>query len=237
MEILVVNDDGINSYGIKLLASKLIKYGNVTAIAPDKQRSAASHSINVLAPLKLEKTEPIYEGVLSYKTDGTPVDCVILATGALNRSFDIVFSGINNGLNIGTDIIYSGTVAAAREAYIEGMASVAISTDRRFDIVESEIDEILDMIFNKKMYSKDYTININFPTKDFDRSKGIKYAIQGKKRFKTTYTLKDGAYVVLKDEITYDDNPLTDAYLSLKGYTTITFLDVNLTKEKVDNLF
>lgn len=237
MEILVVNDDGIESYGIKLLASKLIKYGNVTAIAPDKERSAASHSINIISPLSLDRVEDIYPNVTSYKTNGTPVDCVRLATGALNKHFDIVFSGINNGLNIGTDIIYSGTVAAAREAYIEGMASVAVSCDRKFDIVLKEIDEILDLVFNKNLYSKDHTVNINFPIHEFEESKGIKYAIQGKKRFKTTYELKNGAYVVLKDEITYDDNPLTDAYLSLKGYTTITFLDVNLSKEISDNLF
>ncbi len=238
MEILVVNDDGIKAEGIKLLCSKLLKYGNVTAIAPDGERSASSHSINIKKPLSLNRLEDIYPNVASYETNGTPADCVRLATGALNKEFDIVFSGVNFGLNIGTDIIYSGTCAGAREAYIEGMASIAISADRRFDIVEAEIDDLLKMIFDKKLYSKDYSLNINFPINKFDRSVGIKFTKQGRKRFKTTYQeSEDGMYVVLKDEITYDTNPDTDAYLSLRGYTTITFLDVNLSKEIDLDLF
>jgi len=232
MEILVVNDDGINAEGIKILASKLLKYGNVTVLAPNGERSASSHSINIKKPLIIEDVEPIVLGTKCYQTNGTPADCVRLATGALGLDFDIVFSGINYGLNIGTDIIYSGTCAAAREAYIEGLASVAISCDRRFDIVLNEIDDLLKLIFEEKLYSKDYSININFPNHDFEKSKGIKYTKMGKKRFKTTYMKNDeGQYVVLKDEILYDIDTNTDAYLSLNGYTTITFLDANLTKE------
>ncbi len=238
MEILVTNDDGIYAEGIRILAMKLSHYGNVTALAPDSERSASSHSINIRKPLTIEKVTDIFPGVESYQTNGTPADCVRLATGALNKKFDLVVSGINNGLNIGTDIIYSGTCAAAREAYIEGIPSMAISCDRRFDIVINEIDNLLKKIFDQKMYSKNYTLNINFPIDKFDKSKGFKFAIQGKKRFQTTYTkAPDGSYVVLKDEITYDDDPKTDAYLSLNGYTTITFLNANLSEEIDLDLF
>lgn len=233
MNILVVNDDGINAEGIKILTEKLLKYGNVYVLAPDKERSAASHSINIVSPLLIEEVKPIVKGCKCYKTDGTPVDCVRLANGGLGLDFDIVFSGINYGLNIGTDIIYSGTCAAAREAYIEGLAAVAISCDRRFDIVKEEIDDILNLIFNDKLYSKDYYLNINFPIHDYQRSKGIKFTKMGKKRFKTTYMKNDkGFYEVIKDEILYDVDLDTDAYLSLNGYTTITFLDANLNYKK-----
>ncbi|MBR4496424.1 MAG: 5'/3'-nucleotidase SurE [Acholeplasmatales bacterium] len=238
MEILLVNDDGINALGLKLLAKRLLKYGNVTVLAPDGERSASSHSINIKKPLTIEEVEPIVVGVKCYQTNGTPADCVRLATGALGREFEIVFSGVNYGLNIGTDVIYSGTCAGAREAFIEGIPSVAISCDRRFDIVENEIDNLLDLIFYKKIYSKDYSLNINFPVHDFEKSKGIKFVKMGKKRFKTTYMKNDeGLYVVLKDEILYDIDPLTDAYLSLNGYTTITVLDANLSKEIDLDLF
>ncbi len=102
-----------------------------------------------------------------------PADCTRLSLSLLNTDFDIVFSGINNGLNVGTDIIYSGTVSAAREAKISGLPAVAISTDfDAFSIVDQELDALLEYIFSNQLYSKDYILNVNFPTKEFTSSKG-----------------------------------------------------------------
>ena len=91
MEILVVNDDGINAEGIKILAKKLLKYGNVTVLAPDGERSASSHSINIKKPLIIEDVEPIVLGTKCYQTNGTPADCVRLATGALGLDLILFF--------------------------------------------------------------------------------------------------------------------------------------------------
>ena len=152
MNILVVNDDGIKAIGIKILATALLKHGNVYVVAPDRPRSAASHKVILHKPLSFEAVDEI-DGAICYKTSGMPADCVRLATGILDVKFDLVFSGVNNGLNIGTDIIYSGTVAAAREANIEYIPAVAISTDfDSFDIVEKELDSVLELVFNKKLY-------------------------------------------------------------------------------------
>ena len=233
MNILVVNDDGVFHQGIKILAEELKTYGKVFVVVPHRARSAASHSIVLTRPLSFEKIDDIVEGVTTYQTDGKPVDCVRLATSILDVKFDFVFSGVNNGLNIGTDIIYSGTVAAAREGFIEHINSIALSCDRNFNIVKKEIKNLLKYVFENKIYSTDYTVNINWPTENFNESKGIKFTKQGVKRFKTEYEQnKDGKYVVKEDIITYDKNEDTDVFLASEGYITITYLDVNLNYKK-----
>lgn len=229
-KILVVNDDGIEAEGIRILSNALKKYGNVTVCAPDKGRSAASHSITIKESLKFEKIDKI-EDVECYKINGTPADCVRVATSVLGNNFDLVFSGVNEGLNLGTDAIYSGTVAAAREAHIEYLPSIAISAPQEsFSIVAKEIDQLLEKIFTEKLFSKEYTLNINFPTKEFKDSKGIVFARQGVKRFKTEYQeIKSKEFKGYKDTITYDKNVDTDVYLAYRGYITITPLKVDQT--------
>ena len=139
LNILVVNDDGIKGRGIHILASRLKKYGNVYVVSPDRGRSAASHKVILHKPLTFEKVDVI-EGANCYQTSGMPADCVRLANIILDVDFDLVFSGVNDGLNLGTDIIYSGTCAGAREGVIEGIPGVAVSTDfKSFDIVEKEL--------------------------------------------------------------------------------------------------
>lgn len=230
MNILVVNDDGINAVGIKKLAYALKKYGNVTISAPNQGRSASGHSIVLHGTLSYE-----YMGrkddIEWYQTNGTPADCVRLAFGLIDTKFDVVFSGINNGLNIGTDIIYSGTVAAAREANIEFVPSVAVSTDfDSFEIVDKELDVVLEKIFKEKLYSVDYTLNVNFPVSGYKKSLGFKYCRQGVKNFKTKFVkTNDGSYINTDSDIVYDSNPDTDVYLAGKGYITIVPLKVEQT--------
>ncbi|HRF70596.1 MAG TPA: 5'/3'-nucleotidase SurE [Candidatus Pelethenecus sp.] len=224
MNILVVNDDGVFSEGIKILATKLKRFGNVTVCGPDQGRSASSHSIVLHHTLSFEFIKEEDE-VKWYKTSGMPADCTRLCLGLLDTDFDIVLSGVNNGLNLGTDIIYSGTVSAAREAHIEGVPAIAISTDFDcFEIVEKELDSLLAYIFNEKLYSKEYVLNINFPTNQFQISKGYI------KNFKTTFVLdKDGQYTNQDCHIVYDTNPETDVYLADQGYITFVPLKVEQT--------
>ena len=233
LEFLVVNDDGVREIGIAILAKHLAKYGNVTVVAPSSARSAASHSICLHKNLSFNSVDYI-ENTIAYETDGSPADCVRLATSILGDKFDIVFSGINNGLNLGTDIIYSGTVAAAREAFIEGYPSVAISTSLNgFGKAEEYLDSILDYIIINRRYSKNYTLNINYPNSKFAYCKGIKECQQGIKRFNSVYELKeDGKYGVKEDIISYDTNPNTDVFLANEGYITITKLVVDQNYER-----
>ena len=129
MKILVTNDDGYLAYGIKLLANKLKRFGDVVVIAPDGNRSTISHAMNIHTPVTLKKIDIGLE-VTTYITSGTPSDCVRMGLKYLDLGFDIVFSGINSGLNLGTDVHYSGTCAGAREATINGIPGIAISTGR-----------------------------------------------------------------------------------------------------------
>jgi 5''/3''-nucleotidase SurE len=230
MNILVVNDDGVFSEGIKILATKLKRFGNVTVCGPDQGRSASSHCIILHDSLSFEFIKEEDE-IKWYKTSGMPADCTRLSLDLLETKFDIVFSGVNNGLNLGTDIIYSGTVSAVREAHIEGLPAVAISTDFDcFGIVEKELDSLLAYILNEKLYSKEYVLNINFPTNQFQISKGYKFCKQGIKNFKTTFVLdKDGQYINQDCHIVYDTNPETDVYLADQGYITFVPLKVEQT--------
>lgn len=238
LNILVTNDDGIYAEGIKILANALKKYGNVTVVAPMECRSAGSHSIHLKKPISFEKVDAI-DGVECYGISGTTVDCVRLATSIFDNSFDVIFSGVNNGLNLGTDIIYSSTVAAAREGFIEGVAAVSISTDVGcFEIVEAELENLLDYIFDCHLFSNEYYLNINFPVKGKLKSEGVRIARQGIKRFKTTFEKnEDGLYFEAHNDITYDEDISTDVALAAMGYITMVPLVVDQTdEEKIDLL-
>ena len=220
MRVLLVNDDGIDAIGIKILEEALQKYGEVVVVAPEKGMSAYSHTIQIHTPIRLEERSKNH-----YAISSTPADCVRLGVD-LFGPFDYVFSGINNGLNLGTDVIYSGTVNAAIEGAILKTKSVAISTDFDcFDIVRDEIDSVIDYLFSNDLFSDVATINVNFPTSDFKKSQGIKIARQGVKDFKTFFVKTDLGYVAGKEEITYDTNCDSDVYLASIGYITITVID------------
>lgn len=220
MRILLVNDDGIDAIGIKLLENSLKKYGDVIVVAPDKGMSAMSHAIQIKAPIRVNALDDSH-----YAISSTPVDCVRLGVD-LFGPFDYVFSGINNGLNLGTDILYSGTTNAAIEGTILGIPSVAISTDiNAFDIVNNEIDDVINQIFSKKLYDKDYALNINFPIKDYSKSLGLKYTVQGMKDFKTHFIQTKDGYVACKEEIKFDQNGFTDVFQANLGYITYTYVN------------
>src|SRR5689334_24241082 len=133
MNILLSNDDGILARGLALLADVCNTVGRVTVVAPDREQSATSHSLTLHRPLRATRRS---DG--GYQVDGTPTDCVLLALDALMpKKPDFVFSGVNHGPNMGEDVLYSGTVAAAMEGLAAGIPSVAISYGS-FDLVHLE---------------------------------------------------------------------------------------------------
>ena len=123
MRILISNDDGYQAQGIRLLADSLKELAEVTVVAPDRNCSGASNSLTLERPLRVEQAEPNV-----YFVNGTPTDCVHLAiTGLLGDEPDMVISGVNHGANLGDDVLYSGTVAAAMEGRFLGLATMAVS--------------------------------------------------------------------------------------------------------------
>ena len=127
MRILISNDDGVLAPGIKALSQAMTQFGDIEVIAPDRNRSGASNSLTLLRPLRVRRLDNLYHSV-----DGTPTDCVHMAlTGYFEQPFDIVVSGINEGANLGDDVLYSGTVAAAVEGGNMGLPAIAVSLASR----------------------------------------------------------------------------------------------------------
>lgn len=181
MKILISNDDGVHAIGISALANEIAKIAEVTVIAPDRNRSGASNSLSLQVPVRIYQLSNGY-----YSVTGTPTDCVHLAvTGMLDTKFDMVISGINAGANLGDDVIYSGTVAAASEGRVLGLPSLAFSLvgkdpQKNFETAAIVARQIIEHI--KKMPLTQATIlNINIPDVPFEELKGFELTRLGKR--------------------------------------------------------
>ena len=208
MRILVTNDDGIGAIGLKKLVSVALKYGEVTVVAPKIEQSAKSHAISVRTPFEFKKIEDILPNVNTYYIDSTPADCVRVAYFYLKSDFDVVFSGVNSGYNLGEDITYSGTCAAATEGALLGKKGIAISTDfNTIDKIDDDLDAVLSYIFRNKILDVCNLLNVNIPYKH----EGISFARQGKTHYYSNYENKCGFIssigrpIVIKDEIINSD--------------------------------
>lgn len=190
MRILLTNDDGIEAGGIKALIKELIKTGELTVIAPDKQRSAVSHSITFFEPLRLDRVNSKSKCEM-YIANGTPADCIFLGIKYImkDRLPDLVISGINHGANIGDDINYSGTVAGAREGVIHGIPSIAVSLcrfgpDGNFTFAAKFIKKLIKTLDIKKLTQRTL-LNINIPDLSEKEIKGISLTCQSISTYKT----------------------------------------------------
>lgn len=183
MRVLVSNDDGVDAPGIRGLAERLAAVGQVTVVAPDRDRSGASNSLTLDAPLRVSKME---DG--RYRVAGTPTDCVHLAlAGLLEHEPDIVVSGINNSANLGDDVIYSGTVSAAMEGALAGVRSIALSQAYSregmgdtvpFAAAEAWAERVLGPLLQFETEPRTL-INVNFPAIPPEDVKGIRVVRQG----------------------------------------------------------
>ena len=229
MNILVVNDDGIQAEGLLMLAKAMKKYGNVYVVAPDSSKSATSHSISLNDGISLDKVS-LLDGITAYKINSTPADCTRIGVGALGVRIHLVVSGINNGLNVGTDILYSGTVAAAVEANILGIPSIAFSTNyNSFEIVENELDGVLQKLMYSNILSKDYTLNVNFPTAGYEISNGIRITEQGKRSHDAKFKKEGNLYYNVSNIVKYDERKTSDIFAVTNGYISITPITRNRT--------
>lgn len=178
MKILVSNDDGYLATGINVLTEALEAVADVVVVAPDRNRSAASNSLTLESPLRVKKT-----GDNRYNVNGTPSDCVHLAlTGLLEEEPDLVVSGINHGANLGDDVIYSGTVAAAVEGRFLGLPTIAVSLVghhlKHFDTAARVVVELVQKIETAAL-SPDTVLNVNVPNRPYDELEGIRAARLG----------------------------------------------------------
>lgn len=184
MRILITNDDGVNALGLQILANVAKKFGSVICVAPIEEQSGKSHSIIIKEPFIVKKYDDIVEGVKTYAIGSTPGDCVRIAHYYLKEDFDLVLSGINNGYNLGEDILYSGTIGAASEGILCGKKALAFSTKRNhFDNLSEELEKIIKLIIEEKLLEKHDFWNINI----CDNPKGVKYTYQGCTNFDAYY--------------------------------------------------
>lgn len=241
--ILVSNDDGIFSNGIKALTEVAAEFGEVEVVAPDRQQSAVGHAITVSTPLRARSfvLENEYNG---YAVNGTPADCIKLAHNQLlDRKPDLVVSGINHGSNAGINIIYSGTVSAATEGTILGYPSIAFScTDLDEDSDLSGCQEAARRVIKYVLENgiqRGVTLNVNAPSGPL---KGIKWARQAKSRYVEEFEgrvdphNRDYYWMTGKFEL-LEKNGGSDIDALEKGYASITPIQYDLTaRDLLDSL-
>lgn len=225
MKILIVNDDGYQADGIRMLVDAAKKYGEVIVFSPAKCESAQSHKITIHSGLKIDRLDCF--DVEAYSVHGSAADCVRLAT-FLHPDIDLVLSGINHGLNVGYDIYYSSTIAAITEAGLRGYRGVALSCDKNYEeIKNNQLDSILAEVVGKNnLYEP--LINVNFPSSSFSNYKGIKTTLGGKWHYKNEFNIVDSLYFEC-DSMVNDDTEGVDSFECANGYVSITNVSLNRT--------
>lgn len=239
MHILISNDDGYEAPGIVCLASHLAKVAQVTVVAPDRNRSGASNSLTLDDPIRAT-TMP--NGFI--RVDGTPTDCVHLAiTGLLEQEPDIVISGINTGANLGDDVLYSGTVAAAMEGRFLGLPAMAVSLlghdPTHYDTAARVVCYLLENLADAPM-PVDTILNINVPDRPYDQLAGLQTTRLGH-RHKAEPVIKARdprgreIYWVGPPGEEQEAGPGTDFYAVRQGFVSVTPLQVDLTRHAALN--
>jgi len=241
MHILISNDDGYLAQGLKQLAAALREYAQISVVAPDRNRSAASNSLTLEHPLRAITGD---EGFV--RVDGTPTDCVHLAiTGLLDPEPDMVFAGINHGANLGDDVLYSGTVAAATEGRFLGLPAIAISlaasNPQHFATAAQVAVELLRKIQQQPL-PNDTLLNVNVPDLPLTELKGMQITRLGQ-RHKAEPVIKSAdprgnpIYWVGPPGAEQDAGPGTDFDAIKNGYVSITPLQLDLTRfERIQSL-
>ena len=195
MNILVSNDDGIAANGIRALTEALSTEHNVYVIAPDRERSAAGHSLTLHTPLRVEELDARNGATRTWVTTGTPGDCVKIAINAIlskEEQPDFVISGINHGPNLGADILYSGTVSCAMEGAMLGVPSIAVSLasmNADYDDFKLSAQFTLSLLNKIKEFKfpKKSILNVNVPLLDVDDIAGVAITELGRKMFTDAY--------------------------------------------------
>ncbi len=249
-KLLISNDDGIFALGIRTLANTLAETGyDVTVVCPDRERSATGHGLTLHQPIRAQIIEDLFHPwVTAWSCSGTPSDCVKFALSAILETLpDFVLSGINHGSNLGTDILYSGTVSAAMEGTIDGIPSLAISlasyTATDFAIAAEIVQQLLSKL---PTIPEGTLLNVNVPAVPKEEIAGVMLTRQGLRRyieqFEKRLDPRGKSYYWLAGEVIEDlpqpqakhlpDDVPTDVEAIRQNYVTITPLEFDLTNAK-----
>lgn len=227
MKILITNDDGIQSEGLRRVANWATRLGEVTVCAPKTEQSGKSHSIDIHNPFEVQKVDYM-DGVRAFSVDSSPADCVRFATLGLHERYDLVISGINKGLNLGEDIMYSATNGAIFEACTRGLKALALSTHvESFDDAEQWLDNIYDFVRKYNVFACGNIFNVNIPK----NPKSILLTKQGGPYFTDDFIdLGDGTWRQIGHCIHSNNHNLdVDSDATIDGYVTVTPLTIERT--------
>lgn len=253
LKILLSNDDGIYANGLQTLAQVLSKSHEVYIAAPDRERSATGHALTLHKPIRIEEVSLSFPVAKAFSISGTPSDCVKLALNALlDTPIDILISGINHGPNLGSDVIYSGTVSAALEGAIHGLPSIAVSLVNGFDKMADFrpaaefIAQFLPTAIKLGIPAKSI-LNINIPAVPLHDFAGLQISELGTRMYTDTYEKRvdprGGVYYWLAGEIVETgDSPESDVSairnnkvaISPVHYNLTNFNAITLLKEKLE---
>jgi 5'-nucleotidase len=238
MRLLISNDDGILAHGIECLAAAAEPLGEVWVVAPDREQSAMSHSLTLHHPVR-----PVQRGDRRWQIDGTPTDCVMIAVEALlPQRPDFVLSGINHGQNMGEDVLYSGTVAAAMEGLALGIPSIAISFaggDLRADLTHlrqqvSVLTPLLRHLTSLKPFPASTLFNVNLPALPSDRIRGVRLTRLGRRNYSNSIQrMQDPwgrpVYWIGGGDMVWSGDQDSDFKAIEDGYVSVTPLHLDLT--------
>ncbi len=236
MNVLVTNDDGVHAPALRLLQEELREFGTVVVVVPDRDQSAASHALTLQRPLRINRLAENF-----YSLDGTPTDCVVIsANGLLPQRPDLVVSGINHGPNMGEDVTYSGTVAAAMEGAIQGLPSLAVSlvTRELADFREPArfVRELVRRVLERGPESK-ILLNVNLPHRPWNEIRGVRITRLGTRIYQDSLIQKTDPrgrdyYWIGGLEPVWKAEEGTDFQAVQEGFISVTPLSFDLTDYK-----
>ncbi|MBN1189966.1 MAG: 5'/3'-nucleotidase SurE [Dehalococcoidales bacterium] len=232
MNILVSNDDGIYSEGMRALARQLSKIAAVTIVAPDREQSAVGTAVNLRKQLRVQEISPPDPGIQAFAVEGTPSDSVIVGLAKIvQKKVDLVISGINQGSNLGEDVLISGTVGAALSAYLRGFPAMAVSCERtRWD--DSYLREAgrFTAVLAKRVFMlglpSHLFLNINLPDRDIADIRGVRLTrLAHKSHVNTVEEGHDGKktyYTLVREAVNHQVDRRSDIMASIQGCISIT---------------
>ncbi|MDL2217313.1 5'/3'-nucleotidase SurE [Christensenellaceae bacterium OttesenSCG-928-M15] len=240
MNLLLCNDDGVFSAGIHALAMELLPHYNIFIAAPESQRSGAGHGITCAKPMRVRNvTLAGLEDVKTFAVDGTPADCARLGITSLGLEVDMVLSGINHGANLGSDVLYSGTVGAAMEAALLGLPAIAVSVynhdARDFSAAARGALWAIDYV-KKNPLPKGMILNLNAPELPAGDIRGIKLAPLGLQTYSSAHANFEDPFgmkyfwtPIAEKTTTFEPDEDVDERWVREGYVTLTPIHYNIT--------
>lgn len=246
MKILVTNDDGIYARGLRALAEALQQVGEVVVVAPDREQSATSSAITMHHPVRFREMEALGPEIRAYAVEGTPADSVILALRLLLKDEEValVFSGINEGLNLGDDVLLSGTVGAAMQGYMQGLPAVAFSVGVAEEIhfeAAARMSALLACQLALKSFPSGVLLNVNLPNLPLEQIEGIEVTKLARRSYfdmvRKGYDGKREYYWIRRGTAQWESEEGTDVHAINNRRVSITPLHSDLTVLSPDSSF